>query len=1620
MWRLKKQIENTCIYVRKNIEFCGMRCSVREMWMNGEIVTCGYVGVDTRVSRLIYCCCCWHQVFNFLLKLVFRSQSAMCSIYIQMSSEQWEFDVNGEMYHEKAINFLAELFTNWKNQTCQHDVTITLFSRVFYEAKSMDEFPPATNECIKQDHKNRFFEDFYRVVYQNERYEDWMFSLVKLKRLIKEYRDYILHYHERQQTQPVPKCYLSNAAEGNFLETLNLSSSVFERHFIDRPFDRTGMMSVVITGGRGVFEVSRDLSKTTKERVIDNGIGSDLVCLGEQPLHQVPLFKYAGTETYSVPHWINLSFYKSSEIVRFCNSKFIPRIKIKFKNDNDTRLDPEGILPGYDPLQNTLEDSDEILIKPKNPDSLKRAPSRITPISEITQNNSIKINQVKSDDQDDDSSLELDSDPETTTTSSSSQQLSNMHSNRKKINPFSPSTIRTRMSFDRRRWAHLFPLKPDGTPIFPNWITVKSVNLTNPEENDVSLDERLIPPKTFTNGKSEDFKKYVLNNTQLQKRRPTGSVSSLQNPNTSNTDKSVNKLVTAGNRMHEMDLTGGDESIATMITGVAWKSLTIPACLPLTTDYCPSQKSWENNFVRIGDYSLILDEIREQHNYINTSGKNITMKNVVPELVGHRLAMGFQLVKLKPSHKTNATIAFSHLIKDKFKLSLGRMYHELFYIVDEQTGSDYVKVEISVPEKDVKVSVEELKEQKYVYRFQVPDSKVYHVSYCDLSRKDIKLVKWNNIDRYICIQGNGSISPLELQNCWRQRLYLLPLSSISIGNNTNPVLAAVALSQAVNASNSSFLASSLSSLSSSSSSSSVESSVHFDVYQRKTIDELKQYRENYFMRFMEYLNKVQRTTDTRITQSSIAQNGVKMLPSPKEKLEFLLIEYQQMPKNDKLTKVKSDEITTYLEATYKAAMLENIPFLLSKNDIPPNCFISAEATWWCIQNIKDIDVESQANIFLQTMLDFNIIEHISKVEKTYIHGFYLYYILTNESCKIKFDYTKDYCEVGLCEFDCGTILNEKNLFFSKTLPKQSKLLPVSGTNYSYSQYGLNSTLESPILKIVNVDVDPMHKSTRVEWASAIYRSYHHPLAAFELELYWKMATGQLLAELVNNWLKMSSKFNYHVVPGPIDPFTSPIDPFADPLRGCIFIKLSLKSLLQDEKILFENYIEKKYFKYDNQKLLLDSNDLLYKNDGEFREFLHLKYKDDVLVQKLLDKQQLIEQDFQEFIERERTLRLQYYQEAILERFGFVRNAAITKQHNSDDDATFFIHSSGGMFVLIPNYYATYTGRSRHASQNIVKRSDQQLLQQQQSRKLQQALDSVDSTLNSNDSPISRDELQQQQQQTMSISLNQNKLLNKIYENSRCFESETKSFNFIDCEENKDDLLEKLAYSHDSLMNASTSELKFLENHVNFNNKISSINYYPNQATSAASSSNNTATTGPLNTNIQRARSNTRSQFQFYEMNKGAINNTTNSEQIISPSQLNSSSFSSTSSQFQFIKQQETEMNFFDSVDSVNKLSSSDMNIQLLANNDCSMQTNQQYPQQIQLDNNYMIKKKQPFYLDNDLFIGFLWSWNFMLGKRWRSQYTGDEQFQDSVLADFRAFCSNKDDRLVKFYNDSKP
>lgn len=61
-----------------------------------------------------------------------------------------------------------------------------------------------------------------RVVVQNERYDDWMPVLVQLRKLFMEYQHTVLEYHVRPGIA-TPKPINSTAAQGNFLEVLNMS-----------------------------------------------------------------------------------------------------------------------------------------------------------------------------------------------------------------------------------------------------------------------------------------------------------------------------------------------------------------------------------------------------------------------------------------------------------------------------------------------------------------------------------------------------------------------------------------------------------------------------------------------------------------------------------------------------------------------------------------------------------------------------------------------------------------------------------------------------------------------------------------------------------------------------------------------------------------------------------------------------------------------------------------------------------------------------------------------------------------------------------------------------------------------------------------------------------------------------------------------------------------------------------------------------------------------------------------------------------------------------------------------------------------------------------------------------
>ena len=64
-----------------------------------------------------------------------------------------------------------------------------------------------------------------------------------------------------------------------------------------------------------------------------------------------------------------------------------------------------------------------------------------------------------------------------------------------------------------------------------------------------------------------------------------------------------------------------------------------------------------------------------------------------------------------------------------------------------------------------------------------------------------------------------------------------------------------------------------------------------------------------------------------------------------------------------------------------------------------------------------------------------------------------------------------------------------------------------------------------------------------------------------------------------------------------------------------------------------------------------------------------------------------------------------------------------------------------------------------------------------------------------------------------------------------------------------------------------------------------------------------------------------------------------------------------------------------------------------------------------------LSQAKPMYDHSE--TGFLWSWNFMISKKWKitsnTGATGEIAFMDKMLADFRAFCRNENNRLLNFW-----
>ncbi|XP_044074672.1 GATOR complex protein DEPDC5 isoform X7 [Siniperca chuatsi] len=1366
MWRLKKSLVSTCAYVTQKVEFAGIRAQASELWVKGEKVTCGYISEDTRV--------------------VFRSTSAMVYIFIQMSCEMWDFDIYGDLYFEKAVNgFLSDLFAKWKEKNCSHEVTVVLFSRTFYNAKTIDEFPEILRGSIRQDHEGRFYEDFYRVVAQNERRDEWTSLLVTIKKLFIQYPVLV----RLKEADGFPVGYNSTAAQGNYLEAINLSFNVFDKHYINRNFDRTGQMSVVITPGVGVFEVDRLLMILTKQRMIDNGIGVDLVCMGEQPLHAVPLFKLHNRTTpgdsrvgddYNLPHWINHSFY-TSKSQNSCSS-FTPRIKLagrklhaeKFKNSKDHTLcapkDSENSLPiqvdydAYDaqvfrlpgpsriqrstnfrmgrdkemsgrkswgsvdvsagigssppvrsggPEEQRSLASDDSLGPVSNMLLIPRMPPAQYEVSSSLGYTSTRELLEKMMDSQRDSSA-----PGRFTVGSAESTLhirpGGYTPQRALINPFTPSRMPMKLTSNRRRWMHTFPVGPSGEAIQihhqtrQNMAELQGSQQRDPAHTSAELLELAYHEAT---GRRTAFRQAGDNSLYIG-----GGMEELTgSPGSNNSGTLTNR----GSSFEDFSLNGADPTLLLSApptvpsfcctVGVDWKSLTTPACLPLTTDYFPDRQALQNDYTE-GCYDLLPHSDLERR---EDEAPVMSASQVFEEFICQRLMQGYQIIvqlnNRKPQPSVATPLGSSPLYsrglvslrraeeeETVYWLSMGRTFHKVCLKDKIITVTRYLP---KYPYESAQI--------QYSYSLCPPHSDAQFVScWVEFGHERLEEYKWNYLDQYICSAGSEDFSLIDSLKFWRTRFLLLPAGGarrVADGEG------------------------------------------HWDVYGDGAGAGMGCSGDwallDGFIRFLEGLNRIRRRhRSDRIIRKGTPMKGLQVTsplpPYPTEPVappqvkkgtsalsallemeqnQKTLDEHQQQAKPSTAVSDPSSIATapTYVDSPRKlpaeaseaadkgvqpvvtagaaaqpagetaagssttdpsgqsaagvvslsssSTLLEildaikhpttGVQLLPEQKGLPLNCFISAEVVHWLVNNVEGVATQGMAVDVMQKMLDEGLVAHASgDALRTFVYGFYFYRIVGEKDGPTSQPPPTTAGGWSAAALEDFALFQRKWFEVAFVLEERRPCdLPAFLLPWLPSRPASYATATVPEQRTVTLDVDVNNRSDRTEWCSCYYHGNFSLNAAFEIKLHWMAVTAAVLFEMVQGWHRKAASCGFLLVPVLEVPFALTSYLYGDPLRAQLFIPLNIHCLLKNgSDNLFEGFEPETYWE-----------------------------------------------------------RMQLFQEAILYRFGFVHDKYSASAFNfPSENKPQYIHVTGTVFLQLPYSKRKYSSGQQRRRRNSTTSNSQ--------------------------------------------------------------------------------------------------------------------------------------------------------------------------------------------------------------------------------------------------------------------------------------------------------------------------
>ncbi|CAI2165990.1 19881_t:CDS:2 [Funneliformis geosporum] len=1127
MWRLSKSLYHTCVYIGKRIEFAGcIRAQVKKIFVKGVQSSCGYITENT--------------------KPIFRSESAKLFIFIQMSREMWEFDEDGELYYEKAIDgFFTELFQRWKDLGTNHVVSIVLFTRAFYEYEDLTNDPELKNDkTLEQNLEGKWYKDFYKVIIDWETRADWSFALKLLKQELLQYQPNILLRERKTPNGETIKILLgknSYAFEGNILEAINLALNPFDKHYVDRDLLRTGLSVIIITPGCGRFEVDKKLLRITTERMIDNGIGLDLVCLSKIPLHSVPLFEFKSQELskapppdwwdqnnrfgsksslsqskdlklelrdpldydedpidanhtyYITPDWVDCSFYSRYQDKPFKPDKFTTRCKIIFCSLKSKQIGfslqqqtPHDSLMGrLIDSRRSHEDLISMTLKNSSSDFSRSLPKTIVPnilTDSPSRGNSFPLK---------------------------SNRLSGTNLNLMEGNTLHPpvnsminkglySRSHSQITFAHDNGGSYYdgnlknsePIEEDeGTFLTSSTkpISIKSSSRYYQRDSPQS------PKGSFVDGSycSEKGKYFF-------KQSPGKFVFSRQNSrqtliNPCNPSKSQHRH---GMSIHLRRWEHVFPKLLS-INSMKWNSLCTPACLPLTTDYCPPFNelgAYEEHFYTNSLDSDVFTMTQENNNNITEERK---MEVLLNEMISQRLSQGYQLIvsnscnvdntsnvvnvsdhfSRSPDTKSQIRKDQSFSTSNQYYLSMGRHVHQLTY--------DPSGLVIAV--------------KRYVRKIQYGASPIPYTCVvwpkCQKSYepRNVKFIyphidyKWNYVDQLACGYQDDLLEPLKF---WRTRFILIPTETVPVS-------------------------------------------------QLKTGNEQfdeEEVRINGVYKFLELFDKALSHDKSESNVDKKECQTPQLKPTTDDLSMFVITPEGLYPRrtsvhptDERLTKDSRLEKIAHAMMNPATGIVKDRRWRFRSYQ---NAIIGNEFVDWLLNKFPDIETRADAVAFGNDLLERGLYEHCTRRHR-FLDGYYFYQIKEEYAPR---RHTKGW--FGTSKTKNTTKDSEKAEETTATTSNQLRKPP-----------------KIEFTKSMRIDIDPAKKSDRRETAILHYDVIYNVENCYHFQLNWLGCTARFIEELLQQWSRNADKYGLKLVEAPVEQAMSLTD--NNPFQSPTSIKLSV-------------------------------------------------------------------------------------------------------------------------------------------------------------------------------------------------------------------------------------------------------------------------------------------------------------------------------------------------------------------------------------------------------------------------------------------------------------------------------